>query len=196
MNAGVVATVNWTMTLEMNAIWEFPMAEVLPDLLDERIPWFVDLADPAKRPVEDLRAAWIPSVACRNTPMSCSASMKWNSARLRRARHRLASRRRRSRFVGTGRAARSRPTGYRQGRCHLAARVPPRPTDRRMNGFFNPVPSSPPALATLQCGYVSAIRRLNEAQSLLVGTATGGNMSRLPSRPPGAISHLLARVAE
>lgn len=52
-----VATVNWTMTLGMTAIWNHLADEVLPGLRKDRPLWFVDLADPAKRTLDDQRAA-------------------------------------------------------------------------------------------------------------------------------------------
>jgi sugar/nucleoside kinase (ribokinase family) len=55
--AGLVATVNWTMALSMTAIWRHLARNVLPGLRNDRPLWFVDLADPAKRSVEDLRDA-------------------------------------------------------------------------------------------------------------------------------------------
>lgn len=56
-SAGCIATVNWTMCLELTAIWEHLESAVLPGLRHDRPLWFVDLADPAKRPIEDLKAA-------------------------------------------------------------------------------------------------------------------------------------------
>ncbi len=53
-----IATVNWTMTLGMTEIWNRLAAEILPGLgftAAKRPLWFVDLADPAKRTVEDQR---------------------------------------------------------------------------------------------------------------------------------------------
>ncbi len=58
-----IATVNWTMCLELNDIWSHFDAEVLPRLpalaagngTSSRRLWFVDLADPAKRTAADLR---------------------------------------------------------------------------------------------------------------------------------------------
>ncbi len=52
-----IATVNWTMTLELTTIWTRLAAEVLPGLRPDRPLWFIDLADPAKRTVDDIRAA-------------------------------------------------------------------------------------------------------------------------------------------
>ncbi len=52
-----IATVNWTMTLELTAIWEQLVAEILPGLRPDRPLWFVDLADPAKRTQADLAHA-------------------------------------------------------------------------------------------------------------------------------------------
>jgi len=56
-SAEAIATVNWTMTLGMTEIWQRIATEVLPGLREDRPYWFVDLADPAKRTSEDLRAA-------------------------------------------------------------------------------------------------------------------------------------------
>jgi len=53
--SAAIATVNWTMTLGMTEIWERLAAEVLPGLRADRPLFFVDLADPAKRTLEDQR---------------------------------------------------------------------------------------------------------------------------------------------
>ncbi len=58
-----IATVNWTMCLELNDIWAHLDVEVLPRLpalpagngTSSRRLWFVDLADPAKRTAADLQ---------------------------------------------------------------------------------------------------------------------------------------------
>ncbi|TVR11235.1 MAG: hypothetical protein EA401_11380 [Planctomycetota bacterium] len=55
--ASCVATVNWTMLLEMNALWDFLIKEIIPQSSSSRPLWFVDLADPAKRTEDDLRQA-------------------------------------------------------------------------------------------------------------------------------------------
>jgi len=48
---------NWTMLLDTNRIWRHLAEEVAP-LLDDHPRWmFVDLADPAKRPCEDIEEA-------------------------------------------------------------------------------------------------------------------------------------------
>ena len=52
-----IATVNWTMTLELTAIWERLSADILPGLRADRPLWFIDLADPAKRIQSDIAAA-------------------------------------------------------------------------------------------------------------------------------------------
>jgi sugar/nucleoside kinase (ribokinase family) len=57
-SAAGVATVNWTMTLGMTEIWQRLAREVLPGLRRDRPLWFIDLADPAKRTRDDLRAAF------------------------------------------------------------------------------------------------------------------------------------------
>jgi hypothetical protein len=51
-----IATVNWTMTIGMTAMWARLCAEVLPGLRADRPLWFIDLADPAKRTHADIRA--------------------------------------------------------------------------------------------------------------------------------------------
>lgn len=52
-----IATVNWTMTLELTSIWEKLAADILPGLRSDRPLWFIDLADPAKRTPGDILAA-------------------------------------------------------------------------------------------------------------------------------------------
>jgi hypothetical protein len=56
-----IAATNWTMTLQMTPIWDRLASEVLPKVAPlangRRRLFFVDLADPAKRPVEDIRQA-------------------------------------------------------------------------------------------------------------------------------------------
>jgi len=52
-----IATVNWTMTLELTTIWEHLASEILPGLRTDRPLWFIDLADPAKRTRGDITAA-------------------------------------------------------------------------------------------------------------------------------------------
>ncbi len=55
--AAGIATLNWTMVLGMSDIWRWLLDEVLPRRLVRRPRWFIDLADPAKRPAEDLHRA-------------------------------------------------------------------------------------------------------------------------------------------
>jgi sugar/nucleoside kinase (ribokinase family) len=52
-----IATVNWTMVLEMTAIWRYLADDILPGLRRDRPCWFIDLADPAKRTADDQREA-------------------------------------------------------------------------------------------------------------------------------------------
>ena len=52
--ASCVATVNWTMLLSMTDIWDYLIREILPKRTGPQPWWFVDLADPAKRSVDDL----------------------------------------------------------------------------------------------------------------------------------------------
>lgn len=56
--ADAIAMVNWTMTMGMTEIWRRLAAEVFPGLRQDRPLIFVDLADPAKRTIADLRAAF------------------------------------------------------------------------------------------------------------------------------------------
>jgi hypothetical protein len=51
-----IATVNWTMSLGMTEMWRRFAAEILPGLRADRPLWFIDLADPAKRTREDIKA--------------------------------------------------------------------------------------------------------------------------------------------
>ncbi len=52
-----IATVNWTMTLDLTDIWNRLATEILPGLRTDRPLWFIDLADPAKRTRTDIVAA-------------------------------------------------------------------------------------------------------------------------------------------
>ncbi|MHC5067183.1 MAG: PfkB family carbohydrate kinase [Planctomycetota bacterium] len=56
-SVAAVATVNWTQIMAMTDIWRQLSERVLPQLGGHRPLWFVDLADPAKRTRDDLRAA-------------------------------------------------------------------------------------------------------------------------------------------
>ncbi len=56
--ADAIAMVNWTMTLGMTDIWRGMAQTILPGLRKTRPLIFVDLADPAKRTLEDLRSAF------------------------------------------------------------------------------------------------------------------------------------------
>jgi hypothetical protein len=57
-SAEAIAMVNWTMTMGMTEIWRRLATDVFPGLRQDRPLIFVDLADPAKRTVADLRAAF------------------------------------------------------------------------------------------------------------------------------------------
>ncbi|MEM6551888.1 MAG: PfkB family carbohydrate kinase [Planctomycetota bacterium] len=56
LHAKLIAMVNWTMLPGMNGIWRHLIDHVLPELDGNRMV-FIDLADPAKRTDDDLRAA-------------------------------------------------------------------------------------------------------------------------------------------
>ena len=56
-NANLVGFVNWTMIPFMSEIWESLLREVCPGLKGERQTIFFDLADPAKRSVDDILKA-------------------------------------------------------------------------------------------------------------------------------------------
>ncbi|MCB1136371.1 MAG: hypothetical protein KDK78_08895 [Chlamydiia bacterium] len=53
------ASVNWTMLLGMNALWQYLIKHICPQLSERRSkPYlFIDLADPSKRPPTDLKEA-------------------------------------------------------------------------------------------------------------------------------------------
>jgi hypothetical protein len=50
-----IATVNWSQTPGMTAMWRRLAAEILPGLRSDRPFWFVDLADPHRCPAEQIR---------------------------------------------------------------------------------------------------------------------------------------------
>lgn len=79
-SAHAIAAVNWTMTLGMTEIWKRLAAEVLPGLRKERPLFFVDLADPAKRTIEDLRAAF---AALRELQQHVDVLLGMNGAELK-----------------------------------------------------------------------------------------------------------------
>ena len=53
--AQLICFVNWTMLTSMSEIWEAVQREITPGINGERRLFFVDLADPEKRTVEDLQ---------------------------------------------------------------------------------------------------------------------------------------------
>ena len=55
--SALLGLVNWTMLPHMTAIWEGLVADILPKLSKADRIVFIDLADPEKRLVEDLRSA-------------------------------------------------------------------------------------------------------------------------------------------
>ncbi|MDQ3621858.1 MAG: PfkB family carbohydrate kinase [Verrucomicrobiota bacterium] len=55
--SSLIALVNWTMLTHMTAIWQKIATGIAPRLEGERRWLFIDLADPAKRPREDIAAA-------------------------------------------------------------------------------------------------------------------------------------------
>jgi hypothetical protein len=75
-----IAMVNWTMTMGMTEIWRRLAGEVLPGLRSDRPLIFVDLADPAKRTVEDLRAAF---AALQDLQRHADVLLGMNGAELR-----------------------------------------------------------------------------------------------------------------
>jgi hypothetical protein len=79
-SAHAIAAVNWTMTLGMTEIWNRLATEVLPGLRQDRPLFFVDLADPAKRTIEDLRAAF---AALRELQKHADVLLGMNGAELK-----------------------------------------------------------------------------------------------------------------
>lgn len=57
LNSDLVAFVNWTMIPYMSDIWEALLKEACPKINGPRRKLFFDLADPEKRPVEDIARA-------------------------------------------------------------------------------------------------------------------------------------------
>ncbi|MCB1118803.1 MAG: hypothetical protein KDK65_02460 [Chlamydiia bacterium] len=55
--ADLFVSANWTMLPHTHTIWRFILTEVIPHLSPKPRHFFVDLADPKKRPVEDLKEA-------------------------------------------------------------------------------------------------------------------------------------------
>ena len=53
----LIALVNWTMLTQMTAIWKQIAAKIAPRLTGPKRLLFIDLADPAKRPHEDIATA-------------------------------------------------------------------------------------------------------------------------------------------
>jgi hypothetical protein len=79
-DSAAVAMVNWTMTMGMTEIWRRLAREVLPGLRADRPLIFVDLADPAKRTLEDLRAAF---AALQELQQHADVLLGMNGAELR-----------------------------------------------------------------------------------------------------------------
>lgn len=75
--AALIATVNWTMLPGMGDIWRGLIDEVLPRIDRSRQRrMFVDLADPAKRTAEDLRAATVQlSALSRLVPLTLGLNL-------------------------------------------------------------------------------------------------------------------------
>ncbi len=62
----LLALVNWTMIPELTAIFEELLDKVLPNLAPRARQFFFDLADPAKRPRDDLRNALLVMARFQN----------------------------------------------------------------------------------------------------------------------------------
>jgi hypothetical protein len=57
-SAAGIATVNWSQTPGMTAMWRRLAAEILPGLRSDRPLWFVDLADPHRCTDDDIRSGF------------------------------------------------------------------------------------------------------------------------------------------
>jgi len=189
-HAGCVATVNWTMLLELTEIWRHLHEEVLPRL--ERPPlWFVDLADPAKRPREDLREALRVLARMQDrAPMVLGL----NGAEAQQV----------GEVLGVSRGdgddedpelAREACVGIRDELglhrvvCHLVRSAAVAGPDRSaaIRGFFDPDPQITTGAGDhFNAGYLSAlVDGLDHEEALLVGTATSGyyvSRARTPDR--------------
>ncbi|TVR46731.1 MAG: carbohydrate kinase family protein [Planctomycetota bacterium] len=187
--ANCVATVNWTMLLSMNEIWDYLMAEILPRLTSSQRPrWFVDLADPAKRSREDLRQALqtlgklqahadiilgLNEAETRQVLEVCGSSWEGLSEDLGMAE---TSCRYLREHLGLSRVV-----------CHMVKGAAGASKDESagVEGFFEPHPKITTGAGDhFNAGYLWAIAAGQcERSALLIGTATSGHYVRTTHSP-------------
>jgi sugar/nucleoside kinase (ribokinase family) len=201
-----VATVNWTMTLGMTTIWRRLADEVLPGLRADRPLWFVDLADPAKRTADDLRAALaalrelerhadvvlgLNGAECRQVCAAVgiawpSAAVEWEAARLACAALRE--------HLGLSwvmcHLVRSSACAWRAHGGRTAGAV-------GLDGFFEPKPKITTGAGDhYNAGFTCALLAgLEPACALQVGGATSGHYVRTGASPTRAELAAFLRAA-
>lgn len=192
--ADAIAMVNWTMTMGMTEIWRRLASEVLPGLRQDRPLIFVDLADPAKRTIGDLRAAF---AAMKDLQQHADVLLGMNGAELRQVLSALgvempvaepeweASRR--------GCELVQQNLGISWAMCHLvkSAACAWGDSPRRKagsvgaDGFFEPKPKITTGAGDhFNAGFVAALLAgIEPAHALLIGGATSGYYVRTAISP-------------
>lgn len=193
-DADAIAMVNWTMTMGMTDIWRRLASDVFPGLRKDRPLIFVDLADPAKRTITDLRAAF---AALKELQRHADVLLGMNGAELRQVLGALdiavptlepeweASRR--------GCELVQQALGISWAMCHLvksAACAWGEQGGRKAgsagaDGFFEPKPKITTGAGDhFNAGFVAALLAgIDPAHALLIGGATSGYYVRSAISP-------------
>ena len=186
--ASCVATVNWTMLLSMTDIWDYLIVEVLPKRTTARPWWFVDLADPAKRSVDDLKRALktlkgleqYVNVAlglneAEARQVLTAIGHEWQGAQENLPAAEDAARRLR-REIGLSRIVIHMKKGAAGATAEESAAV---------EGFFTPTPKIATGAGDhFNAGYLWAVcAGMNEASALVVACATSGHYVRTAISP-------------
>ena len=192
--ADAIAMVNWTMTMGMTEIWRRLAAEILPGLRGDRPLIFVDLADPAKRTVADLQAAF---AALKELQRHADVLLGMNGAELRQVLTALAievpvaepeweASRRGCELV-------QQRLGISWAMCHLvksAACAWGASSKRKAgsvgtDGFFEPKPKITTGAGDhFNAGFVAALLAgIEPVHALLIGGATSGYYVRTAVSP-------------
>ena len=193
-SAEAIAMVNWTMTMGMTEIWRRLAAEVFPGLRQDRPLIFVDLADPAKRTVADLRAAF---AALKELQRHADVLLGMNGAELKQVLSALSidaptvepeweAARRGCELV-------QQRLGISWAMCHLVKSAacawgdsPKRKAGSAgADGFFEPKPKITTGAGDhFNAGFVAALLAgIEPAQALLIGGATSGFYVRTAISP-------------
>jgi hypothetical protein len=188
----LVATVNWTMSLAMTGIWRWLAKEVLPGLRPDRPLWFVDLADPAKRPEAELVDGL---AALRELQVHADVVLGLNGAEIRQVCAATGTP-----WTGgagednaaaeTACAALRDRLGLHMVMCHLTgsaacAWAAPAKGSARADGFGTPKPKITTGAGDhFNAGFTGALLSgLAPAEALLVGGATSGTYVRDAASP-------------